>query len=149
MVFVQAFFNKRGSAFACMSLVENERVNLVLSPEVMAEVKEVLLRPKKIGAASPEDADAFLQVFLDKAELLEDVPKVFSFTRDPKDEPYINLAVAANVDYIVTRDTDLLDLTTGYTDECKEFRRRFRPLKVIRPEELLEIIREQDAARIP
>lgn len=36
-----------------------------------------------------------------------------------------------NADFIVTRDKDLLDLMTGFTDECKEFRQKFRPLKVI------------------
>jgi predicted nucleic acid-binding protein len=49
------------------------------------------------------------------------VPKEFSYRRD-EDEPYINLAVAAGADFIVSRDRDLLDLMTGYTDECKEFR---------------------------
>ena len=41
--------------------------------------------------------------------------------------------------YIVSRDKDLLDLTTGTTVECKEFRQRFRPLKVIEP---LDFLRE-------
>ena len=58
---------------------------------------------------------------------------------DPKDEPYINLAIAADADYIVSRDKDLLDLMTGHTKECKEFRRKFRSLKVIEPQEFLKI----------
>ena len=50
-------------------------------------------------------------------------PSVFAYPRDPKDEPYVNLAVAAAADYVVTRDKDLLDLMTGHTDEAKAFRR--------------------------
>jgi hypothetical protein len=36
------------------------------------------------------------------------------------------------------RDEDLLDLMTGHTTECKEFPRRFGPLKVIGPVEFLK-----------
>jgi hypothetical protein len=32
----------------------------------------------------------------------------------------------------------LLDLMTGHTDDCKEFRQRFRTLKVIEPVDLLK-----------
>ncbi len=55
-------------------------------------------------------------------------------------ESYINLAVAAGADYIVSRDNDLLDLMTGHTTECKEFRQRFRPLKVIDPVSFLKTL---------
>lgn len=64
----------------------------------------------------------------------------FDFERDPKDEIIINLAIEAEADYIVSRDKDLLDLMTGYTDECKDFRRRFRRLKIVEPVEFLTII---------
>ena len=48
-------------------------------------------------------------------------------------DKYINLAVEVGANYIVSRDRDLLDLMTGYSEECKEFRRRFRPLKIVEP----------------
>ena len=31
-----------------------------------------------------------------------DVPLVYEYPRDPKDEPYINLAIAAGVDHITS-----------------------------------------------
>lgn len=51
------------------------------------------------------------------------------------------MAVEAKADYIVSLDNDLLDLMTDFTDESKEFRQRFRPLKVVEPLEFLQIIR--------
>ena len=71
------------------------------------------------------------------------MPKNFSYPGDPDDEPYINLAITADADFIVTRDKDLLDLMTSYTDDGKEFRQRFRPLKIIEPLESLKIVRER------
>lgn len=68
----------------------------------------------------------------------------FQLPRDPKDEKYINLAVEAEADYIVTRDKDLLDLMTGIDIESKEFRQRFRPLRMVEPIKFLRIIQEKD-----
>jgi predicted nucleic acid-binding protein len=69
--------------------------------------------------------------------LVPQVPKKFIYRRDEADEPYIDLAIEVHADFIVSRDNDLLDLMTGYTDECKEFRQRFKALRVIEPEDLL------------
>jgi predicted nucleic acid-binding protein len=87
-----------------------------------------------------ERVDKLIETLKEKAELIKNVPAVFAYSRDPKDEKYINLAAEANADYIVSRDNDLLDLMTGHTDECKDFRRRFRPLKVVDSMEFLQII---------
>ncbi len=58
------------------------------------------------------------------------------------DECYINLAIEAKADYLVSRDRDLLDLMTGHTDVCKDFRRRFRQLKIVEPIEFLRRMEE-------
>ncbi len=43
-------------------------------------------------------------------------------SRSLRNMSYINLAVAAGADFIISRDKDLLDLMTSHADECKEFR---------------------------
>jgi predicted nucleic acid-binding protein len=77
------------------------------------------------------------------------VPESFKFQRDPKDEIIINLAVICEAEYIVSRDKDLLDLMTGFTDDCKEFRQRFRPLEVVEPLEFLRIVEEKELSWSP
>jgi predicted nucleic acid-binding protein len=62
--------------------------------------------------------------------------------RDIDDEPYLKLAIEAEANYLVSRDKDLLDLMTGYDNECKEFRQRFRSLAVIEPIEFLTAVRK-------
>ncbi len=91
-----------------------------------------------------EYVETFLNRVLSKAALLNKIPKHFQYPRDPKDEKYINLAVEAKAHYIVSRDNDLLDLMTGIDAESKEFRQRFRFLKVIAPVEFLRIIQERN-----
>ena len=81
-----------------------------------------------------------IEMLLEKGEFIKNVPQHFKYSRDPNDEPYINLAIEANAVFLVSRDNDLLDLMTGYTDECKDFRRRFRNLKIVNPVEFLEVV---------
>lgn len=128
---------------ASRGTVKENIIELYLSRETLAEVEDVLTRPKfrnRFPSLTNEMIEAFLKDVKEKAIILKNAPSVFTYSRDPKDEKYINLAVEAKADYIISRDKDLLDLMTGYTDECKDFRRRFRKLKIVNPVEFLEII---------
>ena len=46
MIFLQAATNDQGPAFACLSLVELGHAALHVSPTILAEVGDVLTRPK-------------------------------------------------------------------------------------------------------
>lgn len=130
----------------CFELFENGFVELFVSEDILAEIQNVITRPKlqaKYSRLTNERAKKLIEVLRTKATLIKDVPPVFSYMRDPKDEKYINLAAAAGAVYIVSRDTDLLDLMTGFDNESKEFRQKTRPLKVIEPIEFLKIVGER------
>ena len=148
MIYLQGAARTKNPANACFELVKSEVVKLYLSRETLAEIEDVFTRPK-FRNRFPSLTDKMIETFLDdiksKAKILKNVPSYFSFTRDPKDEKYINLAVETKADYIVSRDKDLLDLMTDYTDEAKEFRQRFRPLRVIAPLEFLKEIEKNEA----
>ncbi len=133
-VFWQIFFSDIGIGSKCWDLVTSEEVELIISQEVLDEVREVLTRPEtnsRFAKATDENVDIFLDEIIENATFVNSVAKKFEYPRDTKDEPYINLAVQEEARYIVSRDKDLLDLMTGYDDESKEFRQRFRPLKVV------------------
>lgn len=145
-VLLQAAARERSVAAKCLNLAESGRIQLCLSREVLAEAEDVLNRPE-IRAHFPDLSDEIVGAFLKRLQklsvLVRPVPKKFSYPRDEEDEPYINLAVAAGADFIISRDRDLLDLMMGHTDECKEFRRRFRPLRVLEPAEFLRLVEER------
>jgi len=145
-VLLQAAAREKSVAARCLNLVESGLVQICVSREVLAEAEDVLNRPE-IRAHFPDLSDEIVGAFLKRLEklsiLVRPVPKKFSYPRDEDDEPYINLAVAAGADFIVSRDRDLLDLMTGHADECKEFRQRFRPLRIIEPAELLRLMEEK------
>ncbi|MBA2732909.1 MAG: putative toxin-antitoxin system toxin component, PIN family [Acidobacteria bacterium] len=142
-VLLQAVAREKSVAAKCLNLAESSLIQLFVSREVLTEVEDVLNRPE-IREHFPDLSDEIVGAFLKRlpklSMLIRLVPKEFSYSRDEEDEPYINLAVAAGADFIISRDRDLLDLMTGHTNECKEFRQRFRSLRVVEPAEFLKLV---------
>ena len=110
MVFIQALSNAKGPACACYDLVRG-------------------------GRLTDETVEAFLRDVLGRAEMLSEVPAAFRLDRDPKDERYIDLAVACGASYLVTWDRDLLDLM-----DDEEFGRLFPGLTILEPPALLRLL---------
>ncbi|MGP0062851.1 MAG: putative toxin-antitoxin system toxin component, PIN family [Isosphaeraceae bacterium] len=143
MVLLQAAARSQGPAAECLRLVEAGRLKLFLSPAIVAEVRDVLTRPrtlKKFPTLTPEAVHLFLQDLQVHAAIMDQIPHRFSLPRDPKDEPYLNLAIEAGARYLVSRDRDLLDLMT---DEA--FRRSFPDLVILDPVELLRWLAEKSS----
>src|SRR5438045_3742580 len=103
---VQAFLSPDGPAAVCLGLIEQHRVTLVTNRDVLAEARGVLNRPfmrQRVPAATPQRIDAFLNQIRYWSLFFRDVPRGPDFDRDPKDQPYMDLAVAAEANYLVTR----------------------------------------------
>ena len=114
-----------------------------LSRDVLEEIEDVINRPQireRFKTLTEDRIDSFLKSIRELAVIVRIIPKVFSLPRDIDDEIYINLAIEAEADYIVTRDKDLIDLMTDYDIESKKFRQKFRPLKIVQPLEFLSIV---------
>jgi uncharacterized protein len=82
---------------------------ILLSADVFAEITEVLRRPKFDRYLTREERDAFLKELLRQATLVE-VSESITDCRDPKDNKYLELAVAGKARCLVSGDRDLLDL---------------------------------------
>jgi putative PIN family toxin of toxin-antitoxin system len=148
MVYLQAAARPEGPARACLAMVQQGRVILCISPAVRAEVENVLNRPKvrqKFPSLTPEAVAAFLLDIDALVRIAGEVPKVVTFPRDPKDEPYLNLAVAAGATRLVTWDNDLLDLMADNPDGT-DFRGRFPGLAILTP---VAFLREQNQPPSP
>ena len=136
MVFLQATASENGPAFRCLERFEAQEVNLFVSQDILDEVQDVLTRPKlqrKLSLLTNERVRALIERLQRRANLVAEVPKVFEYERDPKDEKYINLALAAKAQYLVSRDLDLLELMNETLPARKDFIRRFPNLRIINP----------------
>jgi len=141
-LFLQAALRATGPAAACFDLVEGRQIRLVVSETVLAEVRDVLSQPRLLRKypqlASPRVAQ-FLARIVEQAEFLDPVPKAFSYPRDPKDQPYLDLAIHSGAHFLVSRDKDLLDLRDADSEPGQELRRQNSVVAILDPVELLRL----------
>jgi putative PIN family toxin of toxin-antitoxin system len=146
VVFLQGAGRRSNAARECLNLVDAGVVQLCLSAAVLKEIEDVLNRPElllKFPLIKSEDSQVLLRTVRSKSLLLTDVSNVFTLPRDPDDEPYTDLAIAANAAYLVTwNDRHLTYLMRQDTPEGVEFRQRFPNLKITDPPTFLREIRE-------
>lgn len=109
-VFVSAFIGSPdagpGRLVAAWS---DRRFVLVVSPLLLAELAEVLARPKFARWASDGRAEAYVAALAARSEHHPDPDEPPSVVRDPKDDYLIALMHAAHADLLVSLDNDLLD----------------------------------------
>jgi putative PIN family toxin of toxin-antitoxin system len=120
------------------------KVNLFVSPAVMEELRDVAGRPKVVTRLqlTVERTEEYLDVIQATASVLVDIREAFVYERDPEDARYVNLAVAAGADVIVSRDKDLLDLMNPTNPQGAEFRKRFPNIRILDPVSFLREIDE-------
>lgn len=122
-IFFQAAISGQGPAAALVRDLEADRFQLIISDEVVREVKDVLNRPRlreKFPALTDERADGLIALIEAKGVRYENVPFVFEYARDPNDEKYLNLAAQSQAGSLVTRDKDLLSLAESamFREQC-------------------------------
>ena len=81
----------------------------LVSDETLAELAEVLSRPRFDRYVSIDDRQRFLRLLLGVARRVPITHRV-SACRDPKDDKFLHVALNGNTEAIVTGDRDLLVL---------------------------------------
>jgi putative PIN family toxin of toxin-antitoxin system len=141
MVTLQGLGRPAGPARRCLELVDAGRLVLCTSPEVLDEWDEVLQRPIiriKFPRLGTTASDEMLRALAAKSTVITPVAKAFSVPRDPENEIYTDLAIAADADYLVTwNERHLTYLMRQDTPEGVDFCRRFPKLKIVDPVTLL------------
>ncbi len=142
-VLFQALVSAKGPSRAVFDAAVQGRFALFISNYVIRELKSVVSRPDLIRRfdISKESLQDFLAVIELRSTLIEDVPHVFDLPRDPKDAHFVDLAVAAKAQLIVSRDNDLLSLADRANVHGKDFAARFPVITILTPPQLLERLR--------
>jgi len=89
-----------------MQAWKEHRFKLVTSEKLMAELFEVLARPKFNRYFTKDDARELGELIYEQAEIVEPTVHV-ALCRDPKDDIFLDVAIAGKVHYLVTGDDDL------------------------------------------
>ncbi|MEK7119105.1 MAG: putative toxin-antitoxin system toxin component, PIN family [Patescibacteria group bacterium] len=94
-----------GNAEAVLRLFQSTRIEVVMSPDVLAEIL-ITLQKFSVPQSTLDELSDLLQSKAGKVNPKERI----RLSRDPKDNMLLEAAVAGRADYLVTGDKDLLTL---------------------------------------
>lgn len=143
MVFLQAAIHP-GRQYATFTAVEDGRLELCVSADLMAEVRDVLTRPslaRKFSALTPERVALFLDKVNASATFVSGVPAAFNWPQHPDDNHLFDLAIHAKARYVVTWETRLLKLSTEASAVADLIRHLAPDLVILTPQELADLLR--------
>lgn len=110
-VLVSALIGPGGSSAALLLELRAGAFELVVSPGLLAELAEVLARPKFQTYVTAAEVSGYVELIQHESATYGDPPPAGEpLCADPNDEYLIDLARAAAVDVLVSGDSHLLDL---------------------------------------
>jgi uncharacterized protein len=109
-VLVSAAISTAGPPRQIVGAWVDRRFELIASPALLGELRDVLARPKFRRWISTATAADLIAGLADDALVVEDPPALAELSPDPDDDYLIALARAASADYLVSGDRHLLDL---------------------------------------
>jgi putative PIN family toxin of toxin-antitoxin system len=125
-VLVSALIKPGGATGELLYALRDGRLTVIYSTDTLVEIIDVLGRPpfRAKYHILPEDITALVNLIRLRGELVSPQKKM-SACRDPKDNKFLEAALAGESDCIVSGDADLLALTP------------FEDIPILRPAEIL------------
>lgn len=125
-VLVSALIRKQGTTGDVLRALRDGRFTAIYTTDIVVEMIDVLGRAQFRAKyhIEPDDITTLVNLIRLRGELVTPTQKVTA-CRDPKDDKFLEAALATQRDCIVSGDADLLDLTP------------FREIPILRPAEFL------------
>ncbi len=102
------------------------------SEEILTEVERILSSEKVLERISIEDKDRIMRIYRLISTKVSPRVKVNAIDRDPSDNKFLEAALEARADFIITGDHHLLEL------------REYRGVKILSPSEFLKMMKNSD-----
>ena len=117
----------KGNQYLLLKKAKLGSFRLVISPQIIAELKGVLSRPK--FGFSNEQVESVVKQILSISELVITTSKINLVKNDPPDNRILEAALDGKASYIVSGDKDLLRL------------KKFKEIKIVTTRKFLEKLR--------
>jgi putative PIN family toxin of toxin-antitoxin system len=115
-IFVSGLFFAKSNAGKILNLCFEEKINLCLSNELIAEIEKVLFYPKikKRLNLSQIEIENYCSILRFKFEVFS-IKKVKAIVdKDINDNHILATLIASKADYLITGDDDLLSMSNKY-----------------------------------
>jgi uncharacterized protein len=132
-VFVSGIIAKRGAPHDVVTLWQNGGLTLLISTEQVAELEDVLNRPRLIERhrISPREAASILLALETGAIRVAPRRRLPVHVLDPKDEHILGTAIGGRAEYLITGDDDLLVLNQDV---------RLGTLRIVTPRAFIDVM---------
>lgn len=124
-VLIAAVISKSGAPAELLDRWRDGEFDVVVSPNLLDELEDVLLRSKFSALASGDEVRAYVEALAAGGVAFDDPAEPPAVTSDPGDDYLVALAVAVGADAIVSGDRHLTELADA-------------PVPVVTPRALLE-----------
>lgn len=134
-VFVSAVLKPKSDLARIFDLVKAGKVKLIISSDILSEVRGVFLYPKlrKRHRRTPQKIDNFLKKTVRVSIITSGKMKVEVIKDDPEDNKYLAAAAEGKADFIISGDHHLRDLGT------------FQGIRILSPSMFLKLMERQPA----
>jgi putative PIN family toxin of toxin-antitoxin system len=102
------------------SLIVEKQIEIIISEQLLAEIRTVTQRPKLTKYFPQQKVEDFLEFLISIAIKIEITSNV-TLCRDPKDNFLLALAKDSKADYLLTGDSDLLILNRFENTEILKY----------------------------
>lgn len=111
-VLVSALIQRQGTTGAVLRALRDGRFTVIYTAPILEEVIDVLGRPQiyKKYHIEPEDIRALIDLVRLRGELVV-INRRVKICRDPEDDKFLDAALAGEVDFVVSGDFDLIELS--------------------------------------
>lgn len=134
-IYIQAILSDTGPGNACVEELFAGRIVVFVHPEILQEIDDFLLRPRvrtkyrRVRSIKTAELVRKIRKF---GTWVPSIEPAFEFDRDPDDAFLIDLSIATKADFLVSRDKDLLELSSD-----NSFVAKYPNLKIVDPYEFL------------
>jgi putative PIN family toxin of toxin-antitoxin system len=134
-VFVSAVLKPQSDLPRIFDLVKAGEVKLIISSDILSEIRGVLLYPKlrKRHRRTPKKIDEFLRKTVRVSIITSGKMKVEEIKDDPEDNKYLAAAAEGKADFIISGDHHLRELGI------------FRGIRILSPSMFLKLLEKQPA----
>jgi len=108
-IFVSAVISSQGPSATLLKAARDGVLDVVVSPHLLQEVRDVLHRPRFRRYLTTSEADEYLEELARICRLSPDPEEQAPILRDRSDDYLVYLATESGAEFIVSGDADLTD----------------------------------------
>ncbi len=129
-IFVSAVLKPHSDLAKIFELIREDKIKLVLSEDILSEIRAVLLYPKirKRHGRTRKEIEEFLEKTFQASIVAQGRLDCDEIREDPADNKYLSAALEAKADFIISGDHHLKDL------------RVFRGIRILDPSAFLAAV---------